>query len=139
VNAAGAMVYGRAKDLTLASEEPPLNLAKAYKQLSSMPTDQRDRMMSLIRMASETPLTDAEAERIAAILWATRGEGAIASLEAGYKLFSATDDAQGKPRSRRQRRGSRSIDDLNNEEFQALLANLLANRHVAPQPEKPKQ
>lgn len=95
-------------------------------------------MMHLIRRASETPLTDSETERIAAILWATRGEGAIASLEAGYKLFAKQEEPSTKSRSRRQRPTSRSIDDLNVEEFQQLLANLLANRHVAPQPEQPK-
>ena len=102
-------------------------LARAYDERGALPEAERLRLHDLVRAASEVPLADPEVERIAAILWADRGEGIVSSLESGFKLFEAADEDE---RARRRRR--RSISSLSVDERQALLATLLASRHVPP-------
>lgn len=104
-------------------------LTRAYREIGALPEAERARLYQLVRGASEVSLTDAETERIAAILWADRGAAVIASLEAGFKLFHAAADEE-RPR----RRKRRSIASLSAAERQALLASLLASRHVPPEP-----
>ncbi|MCS6801047.1 MAG: hypothetical protein RMM58_04430 [Chloroflexota bacterium] len=109
-------------------------MARASEEIASLSDAERQRLYQLIRAASEVPLSDAETERIAAILWADRGAGVFASLEAGFKLFHLAEE---EPPSRRRKR--RSIASLSAGERQALLAALLANRHVPPETPPPPE
>jgi len=99
-------------------------LATAYQAIAALPVEERTRLYTLVQQASGIPLTESEVERIAAILWAERGEGVFASLEAGFRLFDPADQ----PRRRR-----RPVSALTPSERQQLLAALLAERHVPPE------
>lgn len=107
---------------------PTQELARAYAEIAALSDADRRHLHELVRGASGVALSDPEVERIAAILWADRGEGLVASLEAGFKLFEAIGEDEERPRRRRRR----SIASLSTDERQALLATLLANRHVPP-------
>ncbi|GIW08174.1 MAG: hypothetical protein KatS3mg060_2979 [Dehalococcoidia bacterium] len=115
---------GRPAELDTARE-----LARAYREIAALPEGERQRLYTLVRAASDVPLSETETQQIAAILWADRGPGLLTSLEAGFKLFHSADEDATRPPKRRRR----SITSLSAQERQALLASLLANRHVPPQ------
>jgi len=105
-------------------------LERAAREIAALSESERGRLYALVRGASAMPLSDAETERIATILWADRGEGIVASLEAGFKLFEVAEEEPPSPRRRRRR----TIASLSARERRELLAALLAGRHVPPDP-----
>lgn len=114
-----------------ANDQPTHDIEAALQSIEALSPKRREHFYALVREASEIELSDEQVKKIAAILWADRGAGAIASLQAGYRLFDSGLDETQKPRRRRRR----TIGSLSAEERQHLLAALLSQRHVPPQPE----